>query len=171
MSFSGEKKSHSEAEVISSGQLCLQYIQPTITTPTECMCIYRGALVRRVGGWSSSVLYLGAACCFSHSVTSLPGHEGLQHSHTLFGEVILSNNVLQGLQVARHHQHRLHLVLTLTGWRAGGGMKQGCMKEEGRWTISKECWKGQKWTEKCRGETMEWHQSNKKGEEEGDEWR
>lgn len=46
--------------------------------------------------------------------TSLPGHEGLQHSHVLLGEVVLSNNVFQGMEVARDHEQGLDLVLTLS---------------------------------------------------------
>lgn len=62
---------------------------------------------------SRALLFLKAACWLAHSVTPLPGHEGLQHSHALFGEVVLSNNVLQGVEVTGNHQYRLYLVLTL----------------------------------------------------------
>lgn len=81
------------------------------------------------------ILYLQDVCWFAHSVTSLPGHEGLQHSHVLFGEVVLLNNVLQTVEVAGNHQHRLHLVLTLSsqedrteGWTKKKGEK--CRKEK-----------------------------------------
>lgn len=50
----------------------------------------------------------------------LPGHEGLQHCHALFGEVVLPNNMLQCLEVTRDHMHGLHLFLTL-GKGGGGG--------------------------------------------------
>lgn len=69
------------------------------------------ATLLRIG--NNSVLYLEAAFWLAHSVTSLPGHEGLQHSHALFGEVVLSNDMLQSLEVAGDHNHRFHLILAL----------------------------------------------------------
>ena len=59
--------------------------------------------------------------CAAAPHTSLPGHEGLQHGDVLLREVVLTHSVLQGLQVTRHHAHRLHLVFTLTPTRAGQG--------------------------------------------------
>lgn len=47
--------------------------------------------------------------------TPLPGHERLEHRHVLFGEVVLPNNVLQGVEVTRDDDHGLDLVLTLSG--------------------------------------------------------
>lgn len=47
------------------------------------------------------------------SLMPLPGHEGLQHGDVVLGEVVLTHNVLQGLQMTRYHTYRLHLVLTL----------------------------------------------------------
>lgn len=58
------------------------------------------------------ILYLRVAY-WPIQFTPLPGHESLQHSHVLFGEIVLSHHVLQRLQVARNHAHRLHLVLAL----------------------------------------------------------
>lgn len=58
------------------------------------------------------ILYLRVAY-WPIQFTPLPGHERLQHSHVLFGEIVLSHHVLQRLQVARNHAHRLHLVLAL----------------------------------------------------------
>lgn len=52
----------------------------------------------------------------------LPGHEGLQHCHTLFGEVVLPYNMFQCLEVTRDHMHRLHLFLTL-GSQADGSKR------------------------------------------------
>lgn len=49
----------------------------------------------------------------------LPGHESLQHSDVVLGEVVLAHNVLQGLQMTRHHMYRLHLVLTLNETERG----------------------------------------------------
>lgn len=70
--------------------------------------------------WRSSNLYfVPATWWLAHSLTPLPGHEGLQHSHALFGEIVLSDHMLQGLEVAGNHNHRLHLVLALSN-RGGG---------------------------------------------------
>lgn len=53
------------------------------------------------------------------SVTPLPGHEGLQHCHALFGKVVLPNNMLQCLEMTGDHMHRLHLFLTLRNQENG----------------------------------------------------
>lgn len=52
--------------------------------------------------------------------TPLPRHERLEHCHVFFGEVVLPNDVLQGMEMTRDDEHGLDLVLTLSS--AEGGM-------------------------------------------------
>lgn len=61
-----------------------------ITSQVQNICVW-ASLLRTDG---RPVYFVPARRWLAHSVMPLPGHEGLQHSHALFGEIVLSNHVL-----------------------------------------------------------------------------
>lgn len=58
---------------------------------------------------------LGCGSEYCKCARLLPGHEGMQHSHMLPGEIVLLHSVIQGQQMTGYHLHRLYLLLTLPG--------------------------------------------------------
>lgn len=106
-------------------QILFQHASTMVTTielPPKCKTFVYASLLRTDG---RPVYFVPARRWLAHSVTPLPGHEGLQHSHVLFGEIVLSNHVFQRLEVTWNNEHRLYLVLTLNSVEDGDRRKPG----------------------------------------------
>lgn len=96
------------------------YLTETLGSPEECLPSPQ--LMKR------SVYFVPVSRLLNGSFKmSLPGHEGLQDGHALFGKIVLADRMLYGVEVTGNHQHRLHFVLTLRAhrqWKRGDKVKK-----------------------------------------------